>query len=89
MFDRYSAIRIITDICLGMEHLHALGIAHTDLSLTNLLYAQGRAKVADLGCSYCSETWVLPRSEKGTPKFGLQPATFGLQPAVFDLSVRT
>ena len=65
LFDRQLCVSIFADICRGVKHLHDLGIAHTDLSLTNVLYSQGRAKVADLGCSHSAETWVLPRSEKG------------------------
>ena len=67
LFDRQLSVSIFTDICRGIKHLHDLGIAHTDLSLTNLLYSQGQTKVGDLGCSFSAETWVLPRREKGTP----------------------
>ena len=66
LFDRQLCVCMFMDICRGVKHLHDLGIAHTDLSLTNLLYSRGRTKVADLGCSHSAETWVLPRSEKGT-----------------------
>ena len=69
LFDRQLCVRIFTDICRGVQHLHDLCIVHTDLSSTNILYSQGTAKVADLGCSHSADTWKLPisKSEKGTP----------------------
>jgi len=66
LFDRQMIIRIFGDVCRGVKHVHDLGIVHTDLSANNLLYSQGRLKVADLGCSSCAATWVLPTSERGT-----------------------
>jgi serine/threonine protein kinase len=66
LFDRQMIIRIFGDVCRGVKHVHDLGIVHTDLSANNLLYSQGRLKVADLGCSSCAATWVLPASERGT-----------------------
>jgi serine/threonine protein kinase len=68
LFDRQLCVRIFTDICRGTQHMHDLGIVHTDLSLPNLLYSHGRAKVADLGCSHSASTWALPigKREKGT-----------------------
>ena len=66
LFDRQMVVRIFRDVCLGMKHLHDVGIVHTDLSLTNMLYSRGQLKVADLGCSSCAATWVLPNTECGT-----------------------
>jgi serine/threonine protein kinase len=66
LFDRQMIIRIFGDVCRGVKHVHDLGIVHTDLSVNNLLYSQGQLKVADLGCSSCAATWVLPASERGT-----------------------
>ena len=64
--DRQIAVRMFRDVCLGVKHLHDVGIVHTDLSLTNMLYSHGQLNVADLGCSCCAATWVLPSSESGT-----------------------
>ena len=66
LFDRQMTIRIFRDVCLGVKHLHDVGIVHGDLSLTNMLYSHGTLKVADLGCSSCAATWVLPNSETCT-----------------------
>ena len=66
LFDTQLSVCMFTDICRGVKRLRDLDIAHTDLTLTNLLYSRGSSKVADLGCSHSAETWVLPRSEKGT-----------------------
>ena len=49
LFDSQMIIRIFGDVCLGVKHLHEVGIVHTDLSVNNLLYSQGQLKVADLG----------------------------------------
>ena len=32
LFDNQMAIRLFGDVCLGVTHLHDVGIAHTDLS---------------------------------------------------------
>ena len=66
LFDRQMIIRMFRDICLGVKHLHEVGIVHSDLSVNNFLYSQGNLKVADLGCSSCAATWALPASERGT-----------------------
>ena len=66
LLDRQMIIRMFRDICLGVKHLHEVGIVHSDLSVNNFLYSQGNLKVADLGCSSCAATWALPASERGT-----------------------
>ena len=43
LFDRQLCVSIFVDICRGIKHVHDLGIAHTDLSASNVLYSQGRA----------------------------------------------
>ena len=65
-FDRQTVARMFRDVCLGVKHLHDLGIVHTDLSLTNILCSRGQVKVADFRSCRCAATWVLPDGEWGT-----------------------
>ena len=49
-----NARPIVTQICLALSHVHALGIAHRDLKLENILVANdGVVKLADFG--FCKE----------------------------------
>ena len=70
LFDRQLCVRIFTDICRGTQHMP--GHSSHRLGLPNLLHSHGRAKVADLGCSYCASTWVLPSARRGQPTAGHQ-----------------
>ena len=48
-------------ILRGLGHLHQNGVAHRDLSLSNVLIKDDRCVVADLGLAECASTMVLDR----------------------------
>ncbi|GMF41242.1 unnamed protein product [Phytophthora fragariaefolia] len=50
--DERNSMRIMTQICCGLDFLHReLGIAHRDLSLENVLLRDGECKISDFGLS--------------------------------------
>ncbi|CAL9084905.1 unnamed protein product [Musa textilis] len=67
-----AVIRSFThDILHGLAHLHAMFVAHCDVKSQNvLIWPEGRAKIADLGCArsaagYDDARWPI----MGTPMF--------------------
>mmetsp|Transcript_14676 Transcript_14676/g.22145 ORF Transcript_14676/g.22145 Transcript_14676/m.22145 type:complete len:609 (+) Transcript_14676:119-1945(+) len=63
---------IFHSICLGVQHMHRMGIVHRDIKAMNILLCQdGRTvKVADLGVSrQMSEDTVLLQTFSGTPLY--------------------
>jgi serine/threonine-protein kinase len=61
-----EAVRIASQVCLGLDYAHGLGVVHCDLKPANILFdARGKAKVADFGIAHVSEevltrTWMTP-----------------------------
>ncbi|HWM86948.1 MAG TPA: serine/threonine-protein kinase [Kofleriaceae bacterium] len=43
------ALRIATDLCSGLEHMHRAGVVHCDVSPTNILIGRDRALLTDFG----------------------------------------
>ena len=51
-----TALPIMADLLLALEHLHSCGIVHRDLKPENMLLTpQGRLKLADFGLSHISK----------------------------------
>jgi serine/threonine-protein kinase len=56
-FDPVSALKIMTDVCSGLDHASRLGITHRDLKLSNVLVsASGRCKLVDFGLAAMADT---------------------------------
>ncbi len=54
-----EAIRIIAQVCEGLEYAHRRGVVHCDLKPVNILFtADGEAKVADFGIAHISDQLV-------------------------------
>lgn len=70
-----EAVRIISDILSGLEHLHSKGIIHRDLKPGNILF-QGRApRLADFGISRIYSSTTHSQGVAGTPVF-MAPEAF-------------
>lgn len=41
--------QIMADILKGVKHMHSKGIAHRDLKVENILFQNGKYKLADFG----------------------------------------
>ncbi|CAI5741456.1 unnamed protein product [Hyaloperonospora brassicae] len=46
-----DALALVAQVASGLSFLHAMGVAHRDLSLENVLLENGRAKLCDFGVS--------------------------------------
>ena len=56
-FDPISALKIMADVCSGLDHASRLGITHRDLKLSNVLVsASGRCKLVDFGLAAMADT---------------------------------
>lgn len=44
-----EAVAVAIDVARGLAHLHSLGLLHRDVKPANIVYVDGRAKLADLG----------------------------------------
>ena len=42
-------IQIMTDVVKGVKYMHSKGIAHRDLKVENILFHNGKYKLADFG----------------------------------------
>lgn len=51
-FSRVDVLRALADAALGAHALHEVGIAHRAIRPGNVMLAQGRAKLADVGVSH-------------------------------------
>lgn len=57
-------------ICLGVQHLHQLGIVHRDLKTSNIFLVDNNTpKVGDLGVSYQVTENIMHQSFSGTPLY--------------------
>jgi formylglycine-generating enzyme required for sulfatase activity len=61
-----ECVRIASQVCVGLDYAHGLGVVHCDLKPANILFdAHEKAKVADFGIAHVSEevltrTWMTP-----------------------------
>jgi len=57
-----EAIRIMDDVCQGLNYAHQMGVVHCDVKPANVLFAaDGTAKVGDFGIAHVSQA-LLSRS---------------------------
>jgi serine/threonine protein kinase len=72
---------IFQQICLGVEHLHQMGIVHRDLKTSNIFLVNGQTpKIGDLGVSHqVSENTLMLQTFSGTPLY-LSPELVRGQP---------
>lgn len=77
-----AARRLFRDIALGMDYLHAHGIIHRDLKLSNILLDKDhRAKIGDFGLAVrVNNPWIAEQQTIcGTPNY-LPPEILDKQP---------
>jgi Tol biopolymer transport system component len=61
-----EAVRIATEVCVGLDYAHQRGIVHCDLKPANILFTSaGSPKVADFGIAHVSgemltRSWMTP-----------------------------
>jgi serine/threonine protein kinase len=61
---------VFHQICLGVQHLHQMGIVHRDLKTSNIFLADNTPKVGDLGVSHqVSENTLMLQTFSGTPLY--------------------
>lgn len=64
-----QAIRVMADVCAGLEYAHEKGVVHCDIKPGNVLFAaDGMAKVADFGVAHVSEE-LMTRSWQSASGF--------------------
>lgn len=64
-----QAIRVMADVCAGLEYAHEKGVVHCDIKPGNVLFAaEGTAKVADFGVAHVSEE-LMTRSWQSASGF--------------------
>ena len=64
-----QAIRVVADVCAGLEYAHGKGVVHCDIKPGNVLFAaDGTAKVADFGVAHVSEE-LMTRSWQSASGF--------------------
>jgi serine/threonine protein kinase len=74
-FSEHDAAKFITDIVLGVKHLHENGIVHRDLKPENILFdrpgREATLKIADFGLSKCwtDNAQELLKTACGTPGY--------------------
>lgn len=71
-FEESEIWNYFLQICLGVQHLHQMGIVHRDLKTLNILLSRDRTvvKVADLGVSrQMSQDTMLLETFYGTPLY--------------------
>ena len=74
LLDRSLAARYILHTCLGVNHLHELGIVHKDLSLSNLLLSSSHVvKVADMGTAMSARSILAPTDHPVTTLYVQAP----------------
>ncbi len=66
------ALEIIADILRGLEYLHTNGLIHRDVKPSNILFVDGRAKLADVGLVTNADRDV---TQVGTPGYMPPDAT--------------
>src|SRR3954462_3233672 len=57
--DDKKAVAACAEICDGLAHAHAAGILHRDVKPSNVLLAEGRAKLLDFGLAQMVEAETL------------------------------
>jgi tRNA A-37 threonylcarbamoyl transferase component Bud32 len=62
-----EAVRIVGDLCTGLEYAHRQGVVHCDLKPANVLFdAHGTVRLADFGVAHVSEQLMTRRVHTGT-----------------------
>lgn len=76
-FTEDEAREYFRQICLGLEYLHANGIAHRDIKPDNILFTEKRdmVKLADFGVSEMFQGDDTIKATGGSPAF-LSPESF-------------
>ncbi len=74
--DPSDALRLVPEICAGLQYAHEQGIVHRDIKPENILVdARGRPKIADFGLvkvlGQDEDDWRLTRASQvmGTPQY--------------------
>jgi len=86
----FECLRVGEVIAGGLEHLHAAGLVHRDVKPSNIVFIQGRAKLADIGLvthvgdthSVVGTDGYLPPEGAGSPEADV----FSLGKVLYELS---
>jgi serine/threonine protein kinase len=70
-FDESFIWSLFQQICLGVQHLHQMGIVHRDLKTSNIFLVNNQTpKIGDLGVSHqVSENTLMLQTFSGTPLY--------------------
>lgn len=61
-----EAIRVVSAILTGLEHLHSRGVIHRDLKPGNILMQSGTPRITDFGISRFTKTGVRTKTPLGS-----------------------
>ncbi len=92
--DQTDALRIVSEVCAGLEHAHSHGILHRDIKPANILLdANASPKIGDFGLARALESQIQEGEQIfGTPGYTAPevlepPFTFDQRADVFSVGV--
>ncbi|ACB73648.1 WD40 repeat domain-containing serine/threonine protein kinase [Opitutus terrae] len=77
-----DCVRIGTELALALGELHQAGLLHRDVKPSNVIFVDGRAKLADIGLITASDYTV---SSIGTPEYAAPEGTGSVRADLYSL----